>query len=447
MMFNSIEFVLFFVVLLTIIYFIDRNSNNTPKIRNIVLLMASLLYYLLIDYKYFLLFICIILTTYFIGLKAKDNKKVISIGVTLLVLLLIFFKYNNFFISNILNNDFIRIIMPVGISFYIFKAISYMVDVYRGKYECEKSFIKVALYLSLFTEVVSGPISRFNDLSKQFDNNTKLSVEYFTEGVQVFVIGLFKKIVVADNISVFVNEVYRAPRAYSSLTVILCIVGYAVYIYMAFSGYSDMSIGCSKMLGYDIKKNFNCPYISKNITEFWKRWHISLSNWIMDYIYIPLGGNRKGKTRQYINLVLTMFIAGLWHGSSYMFAIWGFINGLALAIQKRFFKKDTILTIITNYVFILISWITFKASDINNFLDVLNQLWFKTGISYISTWALFGIFVVILDIILSIKNNKEEYYPIQDLTTIKGLVIFFLIIGLTLGLGYTGANPFVYSNF
>ncbi len=446
MMFNSIEFVLFFVVLLTIIYFIDKKSN-TSKVRNIILLIASLLYYLLIDYKYFLLFICIILITYFIGLKVRNNKKVITLGVTLLVLLLTFFKYNNFFISNVLNNDFIRIIMPVGISFYIFKAISYMVDVYMGKYECERNFVKVALYLSLFTEVVSGPISRFNDLSKQFDNNTKLSVNYFTEGVQVFVIGLFKKIVVADNISVFVNEVYRAPRAYSSLTVLLCIIGYAVYIYMDFSGYSDMAIGCSEMLGYDIKKNFNCPYISKNITEFWKRWHISLSNWIMDYIYIPLGGNRKGKTRQYINLVLTMFIAGLWHGSSYMFAIWGFINGLALAIQKRFFKKDTILTIITNYVFILISWITFKASNINNFLDLLNQLWFKTGISYISTWALFGIFVVILDIILSIKNNKEEYYPIQDLTTIKGLVIFFLIIGLTLGLGYTGANPFVYSNF
>lgn len=446
MMFNSIEFVLFFVVLLTIIYFIDKKSNAS-KVRNIVLLIASLLYYLLIDYKYFLLFICIIFVTYSIGLKAKDNKKVITIGVTLLVLLLTFFKYNNFFISNVLNNDFIRIIMPVGISFYIFKAISYMVDVYRGKYECERNFVNVALYLSLFTEVVSGPISRFNDLSKQFDNNTKLSVKYFTEGIQVFVIGLFKKIVVADNLSVFVNEVYRAPRAYSSLTVLLCIIGYAVYIYMDFSGYSDMAIGCSKMLGYDIKKNFNCPYISKNITEFWKRWHISLSNWIMDYIYIPLGGNRKGKTRQYINLILTMFIAGLWHGSSYMFAIWGFINGLALAIQKHFFKKDTIITIIINYIFILISWITFKASDINNFLDILNQLWFKTGISYISTWALFGIFVVILDIILSIKNNKEEYYPIQDLTTIKGLVIFFLIIGLTLGLGYTGANPFVYSNF
>lgn len=446
MMFNSIEFVLFFVVLLTIIYFIDK-KNNTSKVRNIVLLIASLLYYLLIDYKYFLLFICITLITYFIGLKVRNNKKVITLGVTLLVLLLTFFKYNNFFISNVLNNDFIRIIMPVGISFYIFKAISYMVDVYRSKYECERNFVKVALYLSLFTEVVSGPISRFNDLSKQFDNNTKLGVKYLTEGVQVFVIGLFKKIVVADNISVFVNEVYRAPRAYSSLTVLLCIVGYAVYIYMDFSGYSDMAIGCSKMLGYDIKKNFNCPYISKNITEFWKRWHISLSNWIMDYIYIPLGGNRKGKTRQYINLVLTMFIGGLWHGSSYMFAIWGLINGLALAIQKRFFKKDTIITIIMNYIFILISWITFKASDINNFLDILNQLWFKTGISYISTWALFGIFVAILDIILSIKNNKEEYYPIQDLTTIKGLVIFFLIIGLTLGLGYTGANPFVYSNF
>lgn len=446
MMFNSIEFVLFFIALLTIIYFVDKRSN-TSKARNIVLLIASLLYYLLIDYKYFLLFICIILITYFIGLKVRNNKKVITLGVTLLVLLLTFFKYNNFFISNVLNNDFIRIIMPVGISFYIFKAISYMVDVYRGKYKCERNFVKFALYLSLFTEVVSGPISRFNDLSKQFDNNTKLGFKYFTEGVQVFVIGLFKKIVVADNLSVFVNEVYRAPRAYSSLTVLLCIVGYAVYIYMDFSGYSDMAIGCSKMLGYDIKKNFNCPYISKNITGFWKRWHISLSNWIMDYIYIPLGGNRKGKTRQYINLVLTMFIAGLWHGSSYMFAIWGFINGLALAIQKRFFKKDTIITIIINYIFILISWITFKASDINNFLDILNQLWFKTGISYISTWALFGIFVVILDIILSIKNNKEEYYPIQDLTTIKGLVIFFLIIGLTLGLGYTGANPFVYSNF
>lgn len=446
MMFNSIEFVLFFIALLTIIFFVDKRSN-TSKVRNFVLLICSLIYYFLIDYKYFLLFVCIILITYFVGLKVKNNKKIITLGVTLLVLLLTFFKYNNFFISNFLNNDFIRIIMPIGISFYIFKAISYMVDVYRGRYECEKKFVKVALYLSLFTEVVSGPISRFNDLSKQLDYNTKLSVKYFTEGVQIFFIGLFKKIVVADNLSVFVNEVYRAPRVYSSSTVLLCIVAYAAYIYMDFSGYSDMAIGCSKMLGYDIKKNFNCPYISKNITEFWKRWHISLSTWIMDYIYIPLGGNRKGKTRQYINLVLTMFIAGLWHGTSCMFAIWGLINGLALAIQKRFFKKDTILTIIINYLFILVSWITFKATDINNFLDIVNQLWFKPGISYISTWAIFGIIVLILDIILSIKNNKEEYYPIQDLGTIKGLVIFFLIIGLTLGLGYTGANPFIYSSF
>ena len=447
MMFNSIEFVIFFVVLLIIIYFIDKKNNTSSKARNIVLLIASLLYYLLIDYKYFLLFICIILITYFIGLKAKDNKRAITLGITFLVSLLTFFKYNNFFISNILNNDFIRIVMPIGISFYIFKAISYIVDVYRGKYECEKNFTKVALYLSLFTEVVSGPISRFNDLSKQFDKNIKLSAKYLSEGIQMFVIGLFKKIVVADNLFVFVNEVYRAPRAYSSLTILLCVIGYAVYIYMDFSGYSDMAIGCSKMLGYDIRMNFNCPYISKNITEFWKRWHISLSNWIMDYIYIPLGGNRKGKRRQYINLVLTMLIAGLWHGSSYMFAIWGLINGLALVIQKSFFKKNTIVTIIINYVFILLSWITFKATNINNFLDILNQLWFKPGISYISSWAIFGLFIVILDLFLSFRNNKEEYYPIQDLTTVKGLVIFFLILGITLGLGYTGSNPFVYSNF
>ncbi len=445
MMFNSIEFVLFFIGLLVVIYIVDK--YGTSRLRNIILLLASLLYYGLVDSRYLLLLICLILFTYFIGLKVKNNKKILFIGVMALVLLLGFFKYNDFFINKLSNGFFESIVMPVGVSFYIFKAISYIVDVYKEKYEAEKNFVTFALYLSFFTEIVSGPISRFQDLKKQFNSNVKINVGYFCEGIQIFVIGLFKKIVISDNIYVFVNEIYRAPKAYSSLTVWLCVVGYAIEIYMDFSGYSDMAIGCSKMLGYDIKQNFNCPYISKNISEFWKRWHISLSSWIMEYIYIPLGGSRKGVARQYVNLILAMAISGLWHGSSYMYLIWGIINGIALVVQKRFLNKNNLFTILLTYIFILFAWIVFRAENINNFIDIINQLWFKEGITFISSWTIFGIVFVLFDIILSIKNGKQEYYPIQDLTTIKGLTIFFLILGFTLGLGYTGANPFIYSSF
>ena len=446
MMFNSIEFIAFFIVTLIVIFFIDKYSK-TPRLRDIALLIISISYYAIIDIKYLLLLIFITLFTYFIGLRVNKNKKIMAIGVSVLGFILTFFKYNNFFISRISSDVFETIIMPIGISFYIFKAISYIVDVYNSKYEAEKDFVIIGLYLALFTEIVSGPISRFQDLKKQFDSNTKINSKQFCEGMQIFVFGLFKKIVIADNLSVFVNEIYRTPKVYSSITIWLCVVGYAIEIYMDFSGYSDMSIGCSNMLGFDIKQNFNCPYISKNISEFWKRWHISLSNWIMEYIYIPLGGNRNGKARQYLNLIITMTITGLWHGSSYMFAIWGLVNGFALVIQKKFLNKDNIFNIALNYFFILFAWIIFKADSMNNFVDIINQLWFKDGINYISSWTIFAIVFVIFDVALSLRNDKQEYYPMQDLSTVKGLTVFFVILGLTLGLGYTGLNPFIYSSF
>ena len=298
------------------------------------------------------------------------------------------------------NARVLNIILPIGISFYVFKSISYICDVYKDRLKAEKDFITVALYISFFPQIVAGPISRARDLMKQIRKERNLSLDDLSKGGQMFVFGLFKKIVIADNISVFVNEVYRAPNIYSSMTLLLCVIAYSVEIYMDFSGYSDMAIGVSRMLGFKIENNFNLPYMSRNVTEFWKRWHITLSNWLMDHIYIPLGGNRKGKSRQYLNLLITMAIGGLRHGADWTFVLWGIVNGLALIVHKIWLdhtkkKEGSLFGAFFTFVFISLTWILFRADNFNNALDIFRGLFaFRDGLSFISSWALIGIALV-----------------------------------------------------
>lgn len=458
MAFNSLRFVVFFIAVLMIIAIIDRFASNS-KIRNVVLLSASLLFYALFNVLYLLLLIFVIAYTYFFSKRVKEKPYILTISVVLSISILFIFKHFNFFVDSFtrlfnIHNLFVNnLLLPIGISFYLFKSISYLIDIKRGKTEVESDLIVVALYLSFFPEVVAGPISRFNDLSIQFKKNTKINKNNLSIGLQIFLIGLFKKIVLADNIAVFVNEVYRAPKIYSSITIILCIVAYSFQIYLDFSGYSDMAIGCSKMLGYDIKRNFNMPYLSHNVTEFWKRWHISLSTWLQDYLYIPLGGNRKGEMKQYINLIITMVIGGLWHGSKWTFVLWGLINGIALVVHKLFIKNrkknnSGILSILITFVYTSLIWVLFRADNLQNAVDLYLSIFNNRGINYIHINSIVSIIVCIVAMVYSyVKNKSESKYIIQDLNTIKGLTFVILLIGLIIGLAYTGANPFIYASF
>lgn len=321
--------------LLNYIFFKTIKNNKTAVlVSNMVLLIASYLFVIYVDWRFAVVLLALTLMTWLCAKKMK----LIPLGIILSLCALAVFKYTNFFMESfakLIGNDFnaLNIILPLGISFYTFSAISYMVDVKREKVAAQ-GLLNVALYLSFFPKLTSGPIQRSGDFIKQANCRREIGVKSFSPGIQIFVFGLFKKIVLADRLSVFVNQVFATPNAFGSFTLFLGAIAYALQIYLDFSGYSDMAIGVAKILGFDFPRNFNIPYIAHNVTELWKRWHMTLSSWLMEYLYIPLGGSRKGKVRTYINLILTMVIGGIWHGANWTYIIWGLLHGVTLAVHK-----------------------------------------------------------------------------------------------------------------
>ncbi len=291
------------------------------------------------------------------------------------------------------------------------------------------------------------------------DEDRKVTLKGLEYGVQLMVFGLFKKIVLADHISVFVDDIFHAPTAYSWGTLILAIVSYSLQIYFDFSGYSDIAIGCAKCFGYDFLPNFNLPYISQNVTEFWRRWHISLSTWLKEYLYIPLGGNRKGKARQYFNLFVTMLLGGLWHGANWTFVFWGALNGLALCLDKLRKRNAStifgkIVGIATTYCFITFTWIFFRADTFGTAWSVIKGIFtLQSGIVQNFMWSYVSIlFIVIATAFAVLKSKKKEatvngYYPIVSLNSFWGLVAFFIACGMLVALAFTGEAPFVYFQF
>lgn len=344
MSFASIQFLILFSISLSVLTLLDYTSiKHSNKLRHIYLLAISYIFYGWWDWRFCFLMFALTFIAYAAAknLNNQYRKVFITIGVAVPLIVLGLFKYFNFFLDSfsnlfrITNPCSLSIILPVGISFYTFQSMSYTIDVYRNRIKAAE-FLDVALYISFFPQLVAGPIVKAQDFLPQLKEERKITLAGLEKGIQIFAMGMFKKIVLADRLSVFVDDVFATPNAFSSLTVILAIISYALQIYFDFSGYSDMAIGSAKCLGYDIQKNFNLPYISKNPTEFWKRWHISLSSWLQEYLYIPLGGNRKGKTRTYINLMLTMLIGGLWHGANWTFVAWGALHGIGLCIHKSY---------------------------------------------------------------------------------------------------------------
>lgn len=346
---NSILFLVFFIIVLAV-YWTIKNT----KVRNIVLVIASSIFYAKVDIRLLILLYLIVTVIYLSGKKIDEiqdeqkKKKIVGLTVAFLIVNLGIFKYFNFFISsfttlfNIQNTYTLSILLPLGVSFYTFQAISYVVDIYRKRIGASNNILDVGLFILFFPTISSGPINKAFKFMPQINKNKEFSWNLMSAGMQIFVIGLFKKMVVADRLGIFVDNVYAKPLAFNSATVILAIISYSIQLYADFSGYSDMAIGIAKMLGYEVPKNFNAPYLSKNISEFWKRWHISFSDWLMDYLYIPLGGSRKGKARTRINLILIMLIGGLWHGANWTFVAWGALHGIGLVVQKAFSEKYTV---------------------------------------------------------------------------------------------------------
>ena len=475
-------FTLFFSFIFKSVF--KNQKNNFIKSYSLILLISSYLFIGLTNHKYLISIVFITFVVYLSTLaisksKNQSNKKIfLVISVIICLGMLGIYKYLNFFVDSIskifnLNNNFeIKLLVPIGISFYIFTAISYIVDVYKSKIEFEKNIINVALYLAFFPKLISGPIVRGNDFLYELHSGNCVSIKNIEIGIQIFLFGFIKKIIFAGRLGLFVDDVYKTPYAFSSFTVILAVISYALQIYFDFSGYSDMAIGIAKCLGFNFKPNFNMPYISKNITEFWKRWHISLSSWLQDYLYIPLGGNRKGELRAYINLFITMLLGGLWHGANITFIIWGAIIGIALIIHKLFLKfkvrtniKGNILTdsisVLFTFIYICITWIFFRAESITNAFDILKKCFnFSSGINQPFTWTFISIATVIIATSLGIyksrKNGDKDrkgrktvngYYPIMNLEKFLPLTIFITVAGIAIIAAYTGENPFIYGKF
>ena len=465
MLFSSISFLYYFLPCVLIIYFC------TPKkFKNIILLLSSLLFYFYGEPVYILVMIGSIISGYIHGLlidKYKKYKKVFLItSITISLGLLILFKYSNFIIDNInsiFNAKFalLNLALPIGISFYTFQILSYVIDVYNEKVAVQKSIIKLATYVSLFPQLIAGPIVRYSDIEKELSNRMH-SFENMALGIRRFVIGLAKKILIANQLGE-ISNIFLQTDENSVIFYWMYGIAFCLQIYFDFSAYSDMAIGLGKMFGFHFLENFNYPYISKSITEFWRRWHISLSTWFRDYVYIPLGGNRVGKLKLLRNIFVVWCLTGIWHGANWTFIIWGLMFGILLIIEKIFLLKalDKIPKIFRHiYVLfvVMISFIIFNATDIRQAIYQIKGLFGVNGETIINSYTLYYLKSYLVIFIIAIigstpllKNIIEKLKQKSKINKIINLfepiAIMALLLISTAYLVDNSYNPFLYFRF
>jgi len=470
MIFLSIEFVIAFLVLLCAIHFL-----KSENVQQIVLLIFSYLFYAWVDRHFLLLLVLETVLVYAgcIGINRyeKYKKAILFSCVSILVLILGVFKYYNFFVDSICNlfrieNVYtLNLLVPLGISFFTFQAISMLVDVYRKDVEAEHSFLKVALSIGIFTQITSGPIMTAKRMLPQLNHALNIRKENISHGLQLILAGIIKKKVIADRLGVAVEAVYATPQAYSGATLLFTVCTFMLQLYMDFAGYSDMAIGLAKMLGMEIGPNFNMPFLAKNTGEFWRRWHISLSTWFKEYVYIPLGGSRKGLLRNCINLFLVMLLSGLWHGASWNFVLWGALFGLCNVLQKLFAvvrnkyslqikngmcsKLVQILCVPVCFVVTSLIFIFFKAGNFA-VAGVFFQRIFTwcAGVQYFYVYSIFfGVLTLIAEVWKYIRNNGEYYFRVLDLSKFRNKLLICLEILVIVCFAYVGGNAFVYAQF
>lgn len=392
MVFSSTIFLFIFLPLFLAIYYV------VPKhARSIVILTASYIFYAWWRIDFVLLFICVTLFNYgisYVIVKYEIHaKKIMICGVIGNLMTLGYFKYFNFGADS-MNALFgyvgidqftaWNVILPIGISFYIFQAISYLIDIYRKDAQPADNFIDFAAFISLFPQLIAGPVLRYKDVADQFRNRTHTH-EKFTEGAVRFSMGFCKKVFIADTLAPIADNAFALENP-TMMDSWVGILAYTAQLYFDFSGYSDMAIGLGLMMGFRFIENFNHPYISQSITEFWKKWHISLSTWLRDYLYIPLGGNRHGRTKTYQNIVITMVLGGLWHGANWTFILWGFLHGGFMVIERLLTNGDEntqpwpkIISLPLTFIIIMMGWVLFRASDIKNALSIYVGMIGKNG--------------------------------------------------------------------
>ena len=458
MIFSSIYFIYYFLIIFLILYFI------TPKkFKNYTLLLGSLFFYFYGDSKYIVLLLISSLVNYILGrLISKKNKKLfLIIGLIFNFGLLFYFKYFNFFLSNInslfkTNINLFSIVLPLGISFYTFKNASYLIDVYKNKVNPEKNFINYFTYIAMFPSLIQGPIVRYKDIDLK---DKKISFDNFAMGVERFIIGLSKKVILADTLAKLVTSLTNM-EVQTVVSLWVKATSDIVKLYLDFSGYTDMAIGLGLMIGIKIMENFDYPLSTYSVTSFWRKWHISLSSWFKDYIYIPLGGNRKGKFRKYFNIFVVWFLTGLWHGASWNFILWGLYFGTILVIEKRFFlkffeKHKIIGNMVTNFL-VVIGFVFFYNEK--NILDIFIKMFTGKGILFTNVSTNYYLLNYLVLLIISfiactplLKNIINKCKKNKNLNIVISIVEPIVLIGLlvlsTAFIVDASSNSFLYFRF
>lgn len=472
MIFTSVIFLFLFLPIVLI------GSIGMPiRIRNAFLLFASLFFYAWGESEIVIVMIVSILLNYVVGVlidSRKNSRLILAMGISLNLGLLFLFKYFNFLFENI--NEFLeltganqlsidKIHLPIGISFFTFQGISYIVDVYRKHAKAQMNPIKIGLYISLFPQLIAGPIVRYTDIMDQIDER-KTTLDRVYDGVKRFIVGFAKKVIIANGAAQIADAIFQSE--FSELGVVAAWVGilaYTVQIYFDFSGYSDMAIGLGKILGFDFEENFNFPYIARSIRDFWRRWHISLSTWFRDYLYIPLGGNKKGKGRTYLNLLIVFILTGFWHGASWSFIFWGLFHGFFLILEriglgKLLSRAFVPLQHIYLLFVVVIGWVFFRVEDITDAFNYISVL-FGGGnggsvYQYLNNYTLMAL---LLGVLLSM-NVKKGLLFIEDKLKVQNQpiyieirsVLFLLFLAVIFFFSITEIasdtyNPFIYLRF
>lgn len=469
MLFSSTTFIFIFLTLLLILYFQIKNI----KYRNIILLIFSLIFYSWGEPKYIFLMLITVLIAYIFGLlidkyrfEKRKSKLFLIISVVLILLNLFIFKYLDFSIG-IFNSIFktniglSKLVLPIGISFYTFQILSYVIDLYWGKVGVQKNYFRLLLYVSFFPQLIAGPIVRYETVEKEISDR-KTTLDGFINGFKRFIWGLAKKVIIANNVAIFCDYIYNNYSSYGSNILWVAAICYTLQIYFDFSGYSDMAIGLGKMFGFNFLENFNYPYIASSITDFWRRWHISLSSFFRDYVYIPLGRNRVSKVKFIRNIFIVWLLTGIWHGASYNFILWGLYYAILLLIEKMFTGKyieklPKVLKMLYSLFFITLGWVIFRVENLNDLVLVIKKMFSFNNTSFVTLFNNNSMLIstipyIILGIFLSLPIDKWFKEKVDKSNSVILTLIEDLILGVLFGISImflvsNSYNPFIYFRF
>lgn len=484
MAFNSHEFVfLFFPVLLIGYYLVNQFEKS--RLSNLFLLLMSIVFYCLFEVKFILVILISVFINYICGSiihrQEKHHKILMIIGISVNVLMLLYFKYLNFFIENInmmFGSDFsiFHLILPIGISFFSFQQIAYIIDVYRNP-KIHYPFLEYALHVIFFPYILSGPIVRHNEIIPQLCDKElkKFNSESFAKGLMAFIFGLFKKVIIADTLANLVTLGYGDIASLNTVTAAFVMVAYTFQIYFDFSGYSDMVVGIGAMLNIKMPVNFNSPYKAISIPDFWKRWHMSLTRFFTDYIYIPLGGNRKGVFRTYINIFVVFLVSGFWHGANWTFILWGILHGLGSTITRLFQKPYNHIPLIIKwgftFLFVNIAWVLFRSPSISDAISFISRLFsfnfslppfemtsaillpelkelmtifFPTNLALS---FLIMAFVIMVGLLLSCVFMKNTLERVKNFKPTNRTVILCVLLFVWSVISFSNVATFIYQNF